>query len=76
MKKNFLISLLAIVSVVLTGCEETKNLKTSINYLGKHISVFCDKETNIEYLIFDGYEAGGLSVRYDTDGHIKTCKGI
>ena len=35
----------------------------------KHI-----KETRIEYMTYDGYHAGGLTVRLNKEGEIKRCE--
>ena len=37
------------------------------------VNVYCDKETNIEYLIYVGDDKGGFTVRYDSNGKIKRC---
>ena len=37
--------------------------------------VIIDKETGVEYLLFDGYKAGGLAVMVNPDGTPKIAEG-
>ena len=34
------------------------------------VECFVDPETGINYLIYDGYRSGGITVRYNTDGTV------
>jgi len=38
------------------------------------INVYCDKDTNIEYLIYHKDDIGGITVRYNSNGKPKKCK--
>jgi len=58
--------------VLLSGCNNNQDNPTLKVY--ENVKVFCDTTTNVEYLIFDGYKAAGLSVRYNSNGSIKQCK--
>ena len=37
------------------------------------VNVYCDKETNIEYLIYVGDDRSGFTVRYNRNGKIRKC---
>ncbi|UGO47784.1 hypothetical protein EMILIAHAH_207 [Bacillus phage vB_BanH_Emiliahah] len=79
MKK--LIAMLALLTVVLAGCDDSppptdvkKSESTEV------IEVFIDKETGCEYLYRDesrGYAGiGGMTIRLDDHGKPKGCKQI
>jgi len=78
--KKILLSLTALTAVLLlTGCQETiaqkpntSKVKTKAVQYG--IKVYCDKETNVEYLIRKDYGTGGITPRYNLDGTLKGCK--
>ena len=36
-----------------------------------HIYIYIDEHTGVEYLIYDGYESGGICPRYNADGTLK-----
>jgi len=38
-----------------------------------NVRSFCDESTNVEYLIYVGHKAGGISPRYLIDGSLKSC---
>jgi len=54
----------------LTGCDSDKQERM---YLSMSVKVYCDKSTNVEYLIFDSFRAGGITVRRNIDGTVKHC---
>lgn len=64
--------------VFIAGCSEqketqsqnTKIIRTTVSY---GVNIWCDKETNIEYLIFKEYRAGGITPRIGADGKFKKC---
>jgi len=73
MKSLKKMSLMAIMAIVLlSGCQEVEN-KSPKKTSSSDIKVFCDKDTNIEYLLYDGYKAGGLTLRVSPDGTPKRC---
>ena len=39
----------------------------------REVNVYCDEETQIEYLIYTGDDRAGITVRYDGNGRIKRC---
>lgn len=63
---------LIIFSLVLTitGCNSSQKLSTGVT---ADVSIFCDEEKGVEYLIFDGYNSGGMTVRYNINGSISKC---
>jgi hypothetical protein len=63
----------ATLIVVLSGCQTEKNDNIKTTTYTREISVFCDKETGVEYLKLDTYHAGGLTLRVNLDGTPKTC---
>jgi len=65
------------VLVIFTGCDEIqKPQETSNNRISTKcgINIYCNKETNVEYLIYKSHRSSGLSVRYNLDGSIRSCK--
>jgi predicted secreted acid phosphatase len=64
--------------LLLLGCSDQKEtvqnstevFKTQIT---QGVNVWCDKETNTEYLITQFYKSGGITVRYAKDGSKKHC---
>ena len=63
-----------VVLLMLSGCDETINDQKFFRLtLLRGANVWCDKETNIEYLIYKSLSGGGMSVRYNKDGDIKHC---
>jgi uncharacterized lipoprotein YajG len=64
--------------LLLTGCnnqEESVQNSTEVfkTQITKGVNVWCDKETNIEYLITQFYRSGGITVRYNKNGSKKHC---
>jgi uncharacterized lipoprotein NlpE involved in copper resistance len=69
------------VIVALTGCDnkakESENVGSrseTMTKIADKMYVFCDKEKGVEYIQFDGYKAGGLTIRKNADGSVSTCK--
>ena len=63
-----------------SGCDfagTTKNTATShsvdVDSVSK-VYVYCDRQMGIEYLIYDGYKAGGMTVRRNSEGFISHCE--
>jgi len=71
MKTLLLISLL----IIFAGCDDTTQAspKKISSYNTNLVSVYCDKKTNVEYLIFNKYEAASMSIRVNADGTPKQC---
>lgn len=71
------ISLLIITIILLTGCEaEHVNKKQETNdayYIQDKLNFvfYVDKETCVEYIIFNGGYKGGITPRLNTDGTLK-----
>lgn len=67
--KNKIIVLVIIV-LMMCGCENnTVSSDDDFN-----IDIYTDSKTCVEYLEYYEYQAGGLTVRYNTDGTIKLNK--
>ena len=65
--------IIAIILCVLLVCGlcgwtkvESKNLNAMTN-----ITVIVDDETGVEYIVFSGYNRGGICPRYNTDGTMR-----
>jgi len=39
-----------------------------------NVKIWCDKEKGVEYVLYDGYKAGGLTLRRNVDGSVSTCE--
>jgi hypothetical protein len=64
----------ATLIVGLSGCGQTdKNDNIKTTTYTNAVSIFCDKETGVEYLKLDTYHAGGLTLRVNLDGTPKSC---
>lgn len=69
---------IAVISGVLTGCnvskEKTWNDEDYYHnltyYASDEISDYVDPETGVHYLLYDGYNGCGITVRYNADGTI------
>lgn len=68
MKKLIILPLLLLL---VTGCNISTNNETERNEINKNdIFFYTDEETCVEYIIFDGYRAGGMTPRLNADGTI------
>ena len=77
MKKFTLVTLVLATTVTLiSACKAppTQAPKATGAYTSADIEVYCDKNTNVEYLVNTKYRSGGITVRYNLDGSIKSCK--
>jgi hypothetical protein len=80
MKRFTKLGLIALTALVLfTGCDtegryQDTTSTTTVTNMSYGVNVYCDKDTNVEYLIFKGYDGNGMNVRYNLDGTIKSCK--
>ena len=63
MKKLLILPLLLLLLLV-TGCESTEEEKTNDG----GISFYTDENSCVEYIIYDGYKAGGITPRLNRDG--------
>lgn len=70
MKK--LVVILMVWCSLLVGCstdfEKVEGNKTN------EIQVYVDPETGVNYLIYEAYNKGGITVRYNADGSIMVTK--
>lgn len=71
-KKIIAIICCAVFVMCLAGCTnaEDKNNETQMTKVDMGVSVYTyvDKETGVNYLIYDGHRAGGICPRYNADG--------
>lgn len=79
MKKIILVLLAVLLMCASAGCiaeEETEEV-VSDKYIRNYedgpyyVSVYVDKYTGVEYLIYDCYQSGGMCPRYNADGTLK-----
>ena len=74
MKK--LIILAMTIALLFTGCggtnaetnTDTRTFKTL--YSEWRYSIICDAETGVEYIVYKGGYAGGITPRLDADGNV------
>ena len=81
MKKKIIIVMAAMVVLLsLTACgkqaDDKMNVQTETvpTYVTDNTYVYLDPETGVNYLIYDGYNCAGMSVRYNSDGYIMITK--
>lgn len=60
---------------LLTGCSaeastSNDNFTTLYSSPTKNVYDYMDPDTGVHYLIYDGYNAGGMTIRYNADGTI------
>ena len=84
MKKTTFLVLAAVLLVCASaGCiaeEETEEIVSSDIYVlhdesPHHILIYVDGYTGVEYLIYDGYQSGGMCPRYNADGTLRINEG-
>ena len=67
MKKVFI--LLLVLIMLLAGCSTEKLDSGNVSfYLSDGVYVFVDKETGVNYLIYNYSYRGGMTVRLNADG--------
>ena len=81
MKKIIIVIMMVMVFLSLTACGKQEiNDKTNTQtetipeYVTDNTYVYVDPETGVNYLIYDGYNRAGMSVRYNSDGYIMITK--
>jgi len=78
MNKIIKITSVALTAIVLfSGCEDPEQIsarKVNTYTANTNIKIYCDKDTNVEYLLYSDYRAGGLTLRVNADGTPKSCK--
>lgn len=68
MKKLLILPLLLLL---VTGCNVSTNNETDRNEVDKNdIYFYTDENSCVEYIIYDGYKAGGITPRLNRDGTI------
>lgn len=68
MKKLLILPLLLLL---VTGCNISTNNETERNELNKNdIYFYIDENTCVEYIVYDGWDSGGITPRLNRDGTI------
>ena len=76
MKSKFLVAMIfTTISLSFMGCttsedaiDNVENLPINDIISGNEIYSYIDPETGVNYLIYDGYRAGGMTIRLNADG--------
>ena len=72
-----IISLILVIAIILlVGCAETTEADTKTKYIqdywkspdDEQYSIRVDKETGVNYIVYDGYYSGGITPRLNADG--------
>lgn len=82
--KHILTLLLIVISAVFTGCRihnETKRWDDEgrivpIAKISSDFSIYCDKSTNIAYLIYWGAQRAGITPYLNSEGQPSRCNEI
>ena len=74
MRKKILLGLIVFAMFNLLGCEAASDKIPELDSGWDTISEYVDQETGVHYLIFNGDNKGGITVRYKADGTIYTTK--
>ena len=67
--------------LLIFGKDDDKNIKNIDNIEVKNIdldiyngmNIYCDKEKNVEYLIFKDYKGSTITKRYNEDNSVSNC---
>lgn len=72
MKSKINLLTIAVLGLLLVGCESIKDQSTveEYDYVGMTVDYYTDPDTGVCYLIYDGGYDGGITVRYNADGSI------
>ena len=75
MKKIILVLAALLLVCASAGCIETEekvlpDVYTLHNEF-PYIFIYVDEYTGVEYLIYDGYQSGGVCPRYNADGTLR-----
>lgn len=79
MKKIIIVMVMVAVVLSLTACGQQADKKTNVqeatpDYVTNNIHVYVDPETGVNYLVYHGYNCGGMTVRYDSEGNVMVTK--
>jgi hypothetical protein len=69
MKKRILVVLMC-VFVMFTMCGCKTNAETNNVSVFESITIYVDEETGVNYMLYDGYDSGGITPRYNEDGSL------
>lgn len=68
MRKKIICFILTLTIVMLTACGNTENKTKYIQDYNSEFEIYIDKETGINYIIFNILYKGGMTVRLNKDG--------
>ena len=80
MKKIIFLALAALLLVCASaGCVTEEEIEEvmpdkyiqNYEYGSRYVYVYVDEYTGVEYLLYDGYQSGGVCPRYNTDGTLR-----
>jgi len=72
-----IVLILSLVGALFQGCgfsSDNEIRKVTQGGAYPYIKVWCDKKSNIEYLIYDDGNSGGITVRLNSKGFPKSCE--
>ena len=68
MRKKIICFILTLTIVMLTACGNTENKTKYMQDYNSEFEIYIDKETGINYIIFNTLYKGGMTVRLNKDG--------
>lgn len=70
-KYKWMLAVILCVCTLITSCSsEMKPVDENNTNTDTDFFVYVDPKTGVNYIVFDGYNAGGITVRYNSDGSI------
>ena len=80
--KNLIIIALLAISAAFTGCNKSNidqwrdDGRIVPIIIGKHWNIYCDKSTNIAYLMYHGGHQAGITPYLNSDGQPFRCNEV
>lgn len=70
MKKLLLILLITALILCMVGCETTANAEEEKQFTrgNDYLTITVDKETGVNYIVYNSINEGGIIPRYNPDG--------
>ena len=65
MKKVLILVMCLLMIIVMTACTNTEVIDVGIM---RSYMVYIDKETGVNYMVYDDGKSGGICPRYNADG--------
>lgn len=70
-KCKWMLVIIVCVCTLITSCSsEKKPVDENKTNSRSEFYVYVDPKTGVNYLVYDGYNTGGMTVRYNSDGSI------